>query len=64
MSVPLVNPLIGAKGLVYTFEVVAGLVLLTSDLLASVEVKVALIAVPEKLTIQFVIKKSRLFDSQ
>lgn len=46
LAIPLLDPLVGAHRVVDSLEVLAGFVLFPTDLLAAVEVQVALVAVP------------------
>lgn len=46
LSVPLFNPCVGAHGLVNLLEILAGGVVLALDSSATVEINIALIAVP------------------
>jgi len=46
LLVPSLSPVVGAHGVVHPAEPLAGLIVLSLDLLASVEVQVALVAIP------------------
>jgi hypothetical protein len=48
LGVPLFNPSVGAHGLVNLLEILAGRVVLTLDTSATVEIYIALVAVPVK----------------